>query len=144
MTEELKTLNEIWNIKEEGSPGCDDCDVGEKFIKTKEEAIKWVKHIKKDIEILRSLEVPTCYRFGNLALKGLDEVLEGQVVWIINFFNLTGDDLEPHLFIEDDIIANQDLEKSRGINISQVFDDELDKLTDKNISKICKKQNRKV
>ncbi len=47
---------------------------------------------------------------------------------------------EPHYMVEDDIIANNDLKKSKskGINISQVFDDELAKITDKNISEICK------
>ena len=50
---------------------------------------------------------------------------------------------DPHFLIEDDIVANNDLEKlksNEGINISQVFDEELDKLTDKNLSKISKKQ----
>ncbi len=51
----------------------------------------------------------------------------------------------PHRMVEDDIIANNDLEKlkSKGVNISQVFDDALAKITDKNISKICKNGRRK-
>jgi len=32
---------------------------------------------------------------------------------------------------------------SKGINISQVFDEELAKITDKNITDICKKQQPK-
>ena len=60
----------------------------------RDEAIKWVKHIREDIKTLEYLWVPTFYSYRNTALRGLDEVLEGQVVWIINFFNLTKEDLK--------------------------------------------------
>ena len=80
----------------------------------RDEAIKWVKHIREDIKTLEYLWVPTFYSYRNTALRGLDEVLEGQVVWIINFFNLNEKEIEPpHCFIEDDICANKDLEKMK-------------------------------
>ena len=110
----------------------------------KEEAIKDIKKIWGYFRNGKD------FRIGDFCFYCQECVSPNHVVDYIKWkFNITEKDLEsPHLFVEDDILANQDLERlkkktekeSKGINISQVFDDELDKLTDKNITKICKKQ----
>lgn len=48
--------------------------------------------------------------------------------------------IDAHRLVECDLIAENDLKNSKEINLSQVFDEELEKITDKNISQICDKQ----
>ena len=89
MTEALKTLKDISKIY---------IEIGEtEIVKTddlRQEAIKWVKHIKEDIKQLDEIESKPQSPLGRMATKGLDEVLEGQIKWIEDFFNLTEEDLK--------------------------------------------------
>jgi len=54
----------------------------------RKEAIKWVKVIKHKIDVVRELESKPQGPLQRMATQGLDEILEGQIKLLTDFFNL--------------------------------------------------------
>ena len=57
------------------------------------EAIKWIKHIKQDIKKVQKLEGKPQSALQNQVIRRLPEILEGQIIWIKIFFNITDEEL---------------------------------------------------
>jgi hypothetical protein len=65
-----------------------------KIADLKQEAIKWIKHIEKDIEEITKLEWSKNQSpIQFMAVKGLPQELQAQITWIKMFFNITDKEL---------------------------------------------------
>jgi len=54
----------------------------------RQEAIEWIKHIKRDIKEIQTLEIKYQSPLQKVATYHLDQELEAQVTWIKMFFNI--------------------------------------------------------
>ena len=83
----LKTLAEITDL---------DIALSGLIPSIREEAIKWIVYIKQKAIQMKKIELNAIednLPVTRMAVMGLDEVLEGQIKWIVLFFNITKDEL---------------------------------------------------
>lgn len=84
----LKTLGEITSL---------DISLSGLIPSIREEAMRWIAHIKKDANQMRKIKLKAMAKnlpVTRIAVEGLDEILEGQIKWIKLFFNITDEELK--------------------------------------------------